>query len=56
MFQNETKISKKISKLLDILPMRGPKAFDIFCDALIEHFHDHVANKLLREESMYETF
>ena len=44
-----------IAHLLDLLPTRGPEAYDDFCDALLEGDHHHVAEKLKQDEGKYDT-
>ena len=38
--------TEKIGKLLDVIPTRGPDAFDRFCEALLACAHAHVAEYL----------
>ena len=38
--------TEKIGKLLDVIPTRGPDAFDRFCEALLACDHAHVAEYL----------
>ena len=38
--------SEKIGRLLDVIPTRGPDAFDRFCEALLACDHAHVAEYL----------
>ena len=42
--------SRMIARLLDVLPSRGPDAYDDLCEALLESDHSHVADKLKQEE------
>ena len=44
--------SRMIACLLDVLPSRGPDAYDDLCEALLESDHSHVADKLKQEEGM----
>lgn len=39
-------MNAQIGQLLDLLPARGPTAFDNFCEALLESDHSHVAEYL----------
>ena len=41
---------EKMARLLDLLPARGPVAFDGFCEALLESDHSHVAEYLKQLE------
>ena len=43
-------INDQIGQLLDLLPYRGPDAFEHFCDALLECDHPHVAEYLKTHE------
>ena len=36
--------SEQIGKMLDLLPARGPQAFDLFIETLLECDHPHVAD------------
>ena len=38
---------KKVRKFLDILPRRGPKAFQVFLDVLKETKNEHIIDKLV---------
>ncbi len=49
-FQARETNSQRVAHLLDILPARGPDAFDIFCDILLEFDHQHVAEYLITLE------
>lgn len=35
--------NQQVSAFLNVLPARGPSAFDEFCDTLLECDHAHVA-------------
>ena len=37
---------KKVRKLLDVIPRRGPDAFVAFLDVLLETKNEHIANHL----------
>ena len=46
LFQSYSTTSERIAKFLDMLPARGPDAFDQFCEVLLECDHTHVAEYL----------
>ena len=39
-------VNEQNATLLDMLPSRGPSAFDLFCESLLECDHAHVADCL----------
>jgi hypothetical protein len=48
-------MASQIGRLLDLLPARGPAAFDNFCEALLECDHSHVAEYLKTHEGRSNT-
>ena len=57
LFQHNRSPDQQAEELLNLLPTRGPKAFDAFCDSLKEDLQEHVVDLYLtpKEEEKSET-
>ena len=54
-FKSKPTQEEKNEELLNKLPKRGPKAFDLFCEALIKNGQEYLVTKYLKPAGNHST-